>query len=135
MNIERANRVRAGLGLAPIEASLQSPSLPLDVERSALSVGRSLRSPGDIFGIVIHKITGQRTANCGECGRRKAQMNKWGWLGCLRPKNRKQIIDWLCEEAAKRGHEIDGNQMLALFKAAIKELLGKRVDMTKASDA
>jgi hypothetical protein len=79
--------------------------------------------PGAVFSTVIFKITGQHTANCGVCGRRKAQMNKWGWLGCLRPKNRKTIIGWLCEEAGKRGHQIDGSKMLALFKAAIRELL------------
>lgn len=79
--------------------------------------------PGDIFGRVILMITGQHTTACGECGTRKRQMNEWGWLGCWQ--KRKLIIRWLIEEARKRGHEIGDEDVLALFKAAAKEIGGK----------
>jgi hypothetical protein len=75
---------------------------------------------------LIYQLTGQHTSNCGECGARKRQMNEWGWLGCMRPKNRKQIIGWLCEAAAKRGHQIDKAKMRSLFKAAIKEAMANK---------
>lgn len=80
----------------------------------------SLLKPGDLFGTIIFKITGQRTAHCGVCGTRKAQMNIWGWWGCWR--KRKTIIGWLIEEARKRGHSVDEQNVADLFKAAIKEL-------------
>lgn len=81
---------------------------------------RSTLQPGAIFSLVIYKITGQRTSNCGLCGSRKNQMNQLGWLGCW--KNRKIIIGWLVDEARKRGHVIDQQTVFALFTAAIKEL-------------
>lgn len=96
------------------------PSLP-----SVNTIAPSIKNPGDLFALIIFKITGQHTANCGVCGRRKKQMNEWGWLGCWR--NRKTIIAWLCEEAAKRGHKIDKASMTVLFKAAWKELKQNRL--------
>lgn len=94
----------------------------------------SILKPGDLFGLVIFKITSQRTANCGICGQRKAQMNRWGWLGCLRPRNRKIIVGWICGEAAKRGHLIEEGSAFDLFKAAFRELRHKK-DLQLVNDS
>jgi hypothetical protein len=83
-----------------------------------------LLQPGDLFSTIILNITGKSIQNCGVCRERKRAMNKWGWWKCWL--NRKIIIGWLCEEAAKRGHGIGGSEMLGLFKAAFRELRAKR---------
>ncbi len=88
------------------------------VEEPQLRIGSTFR-PGEIFSLVIFKITGQKTANCGICGQRKMQMNRWGWWGCW--KNRKVLTGWLIEEAKKRGHDINEDSALSLLKAALKE--------------
>lgn len=118
MKLERANRVRAGLGLPPLGASSLDPRPALIIQSK-----HPLFSPGEIFSLVIFKITGKRTGACGVCGQRKLQMNKWGWWGCW--KNRKTIIDWLCQEAKKRGHSVEEADVWVLFKAAFREM---RVD-------
>lgn len=81
--------------------------------------------PGNLFSIVIFKITGQRAGGCkSDCPARMRQMNEWGWWKCW--KNRNTIIGWLVKEARARGHEIDRATVLALFKAAFKELSSRK---------
>jgi hypothetical protein len=75
-------------------------------------------SPGNLFSIVIHKITGQ--SPCANCLGRIALMNQWGWWKCWR--NRKTIATWLAEEARARGHQITETSTLDFLKAAFKEI-------------
>jgi hypothetical protein len=90
------------------------------VTRPGLSIAR----PGDLFSIVIFKITGKRAGNCGPCAQHVKDMNKWGWLGCWT--HRTEIATWLAEEARRRGHQINQSSALDLLKAAFKELLTNR---------
>jgi len=83
-----------------------------------------LPKPGDMFSMIILKLTGQRTANCGVCGERKRQMNEWRWWGCW--KHRHVIVGWMVEEARKRGHEIDNRAMYGLFVSAVKEVRNQK---------
>jgi hypothetical protein len=109
-----------------IEHALDGVSQPLLLTNSTpivISRGRAINArfrPGSIFSTVIQKITGKTTATCGECGQHMRQMNEWGWWGCW--KNRKTIIGWLREEAAKRGHDISDRAALDPLRAAFKEL-------------
>jgi hypothetical protein len=80
--------------------------------------------PGSIFSKVIFKLTGQETKLCARCTTRMRQMNSLGWWGCW--KNRATILEWLAEEARRRGHAISETQLSGLFRAAIKEAFGKR---------
>jgi hypothetical protein len=99
-------------GSTPIRDSLSPrPSTP---------PASSLRRPGDLFSIVIKKITGQTAGNCGCCAARIQTMNAWGWWRCWR--ERKLIALWLAEEARRRGHEIDETKALDFLRAAWKEL-------------
>jgi hypothetical protein len=94
---------------------------PNHVIPSSQIIGRpsnpSRVQPGSLLSAVIFKITGKRA--CGACSARMRTMNENGWWWCW--KNRATIVGWLVEEAKKRGHEIDENAVLGLFKAAFKE--------------
>lgn len=88
--------------------------------RAGMSInGFSYLKPGDLFSIVILKITGAGPCP-NQCRERIAQMNDWGWWKCWR--NRKTIATWLAEEARRRGHQITDSSALDLFRAAFKEL-------------
>jgi predicted Fe-S protein YdhL (DUF1289 family) len=88
----------------------------LCVQRNRVNVAR----PGDVFSAVIHTITGRHALTCGVCQQRMKKMNDWKWFGCWR--HRQEIIGWLQEEAAKRGHRITNDAALSLLKAALKEI-------------
>lgn len=103
---EAASREAARARALPLPDQAESRSFPIRA--------------GNLFSIVIFKITGKSAKSCGRCGKRMRQMNDWGWWGCW--KNRNIIIGWLIEEARARGHEIDKGLVLSLFKAAFKEL-------------
>lgn len=76
--------------------------------------------PGSVLKAAIKAATGEvPSPNCA-CTARARQMNAWGWTGCIR--NRKTILKWLTEEAAKRGHKVGTWQALGLLRAAWKEV-------------
>lgn len=102
-----------------IEHTIDGVAQPLSDVQYKGATGTRPPKPGDLLARIIKKITGETGGRCA-CNAHKAQMNKWGWWGCWR--ERKTIIGWLCEEAAKRGHPIDKASAMALFKAALKEL-------------
>lgn len=79
----------------------------------------SIRQPGDLMAALIFRITGQMAGTCGPCAGRVRQMNQWGWMRSWL--NRKIILSWLTEEAAKRGHPIDQPSLLELLRVAFKE--------------
>lgn len=81
-----------------------------------------ITEPGDLLGIVIYKITGENP--CKACDRRRKEMNKWGWLGCWR--NREKIIGWILLESKKRGHDVGAGEVLSLMKAAMGEIRKER---------
>jgi hypothetical protein len=76
--------------------------------------------PGDLLAILLKKITGKNAATCGQCAVRMQKMNSWGWLECW--VRRHEIIGWLSEEAASRGHPISEDAVWSLFKAGWHEL-------------
>ena len=83
-----------------------------------------VRHPGDLLSYLIFKTTGMIAGSNCACAARQKQMNDWGWLGCLR--HRATIIEWLCEEAAMRGHKIEKRGAAGLLRAAVHELKRKR---------
>lgn len=117
MNYERANRIRQGLGLEPLDAS--STGTVRKDSGQAYTLPTKLQ-PGSIFAMVINKITRKSAATCGKCGQRMRQMNQWGWWNCWI--NRTTIVTWLVDEAKKRGHDITDHEVLSLFKAAFREM-------------
>jgi hypothetical protein len=94
------------------------------IRQPAVSAPTSIVRPGDVFSMVIFKITGVQSSKCGVCIRRVQQMNVWGWWRCWR--NRSTIIGWLCEEAAKRKYPVTKASVMTLFKLAFSELRRKR---------
>src|SRR5882724_4126338 len=102
--------IRVQLGL--------TPRSPADLPSRALSL-----KAGDLFAIIIRKITG--AAPCpNKCRERNAQMNKSGWFWCWR--NRATIAGWLADEARWRGHTITDAAALDLLRAAFKELATRK---------
>ena len=73
--------------------------------------------PGDIMKFAINQITG--VTPCGSCLNRAKQMNEWGWFGCW--KNKATIVEWVSEEASKRGHVITSDKILSILRAGFKE--------------
>ena len=60
-----------------------------------------LIGPGDHLHALIIQFTGETTKlGCG-CKDRINQMNRWGVAGCI--KNIDRIVNWMQEEATKRG--------------------------------
>lgn len=98
----------------PFDAA-RTPS-PVPPEVTGLSV---IAKPGDLMAAIIFKVTGQRSGMCGPCAERVRQMNEWGWFRCWL--NRKTILRWLAEEAAKRGHPIEEAKLTELLKIAFRE--------------
>lgn len=103
--------------------------VPQKIKRDATQIAGSASAtigtqPGDLLAIVIQKVTGlNKPLSCG-CAARQAQMNEWGWLGCLR--HRKTIIEWLVQEAARRGHPIESKAAVTFLKAAVREINERR---------
>jgi hypothetical protein len=79
--------------------------------------------PGDMLARLIERMIGEVPGDCA-CSSRQEQMNQWGWWGCW--KHRNDIIGWLCEEAANRGHETEPVGARALFVAVLKELRNRK---------
>jgi hypothetical protein len=98
---------------------------------------RRTPQPGDLLAVIIFRITAEPVRSCVElCPERRAQMNEWGWWKCWC--NRKTIIAWLRQEAAKRGHAISDRALLDLIKAAFNELhrkSGFKPDSAKNTDS
>lgn len=88
--------------------------------------------PGDLFSSIIHKITGRYALTCGRCLNRMGLMNQWGWWGCWR--RRQEILGWITEEAAGRGHVVASDKLWTLFRAAWKEIHGHRVAQRKIAE-
>ena len=66
--------------------------------RKPLDAGRG---PGDYLHDAIQRWVGENpTSNC-QCKSRIAQMNAWGLVGCR--EHLDEIVDWLLDEAIKRG--------------------------------
>lgn len=82
--------------------------------------GASIHPPGDALAWIIKKITGTEPAPTCACNARRRQMNAWGWKGCF--SNRAQIIEWISDEARKRGHSIGRLTAVGLFLAAVREI-------------
>jgi hypothetical protein len=62
----------------------------------------SIPGPGDRLHDLILRLTGEGpTTECG-CESKIVQMNAWGPAGCR--EHLDEIVDWLLEEARKRGH-------------------------------
>ena len=79
-------------------------------------VALKITKPGDLLAWTIQRVTKVVPGpNC-PCQSRMNQMNEWGWAGCFR--HRATILDWIGEEAAKRGHPIGKNQIRDLLRAA-----------------
>lgn len=119
----------AGLGnprdtICPLGFKLgEMPSIPKPKAQEAKQnqTQASFR-PGDIFASLIHKITGQ--VPCARCNDRRQQMNKLGWIGCL--KNHNMIVGWIVDEAKRRNIEVDSVTVLGLLKTAFREARKKR---------
>src|SRR5205823_5941004 len=89
--------------------------------------------PGYLFSSIIHKVTGRSALTCGVCGQRMKKMNDWGWWGCW--KHRQEILGWLSEAAADRGHNISNAQAWSLFRAAWRELADQRRQQKSAEQS
>lgn len=88
------------------------------------------RGPGSLLTRIISDVTGETgTAQC-RCVERRRAMNSWGWVGCWR--RRRQIVGWIVEEARRRGHDVRGNHVLQLLKAAVREALSRRQSVQAA---
>lgn len=68
---------------------------------------------------MIWKSTGIIPAGDCSCNQRAAQMDAWGWVKTWW--NRETVYEWLVEEAAKRGRQIDRAAFWPLLKAGFKE--------------
>jgi hypothetical protein len=90
----------------------------LTAKYSSADIGTAV-GPGLVLSAIIYQITGQESKNCTSCSEHARQMNEWGWLGCWH--HRHEIVQWLIEEASKLGYEVDGNIVVGLLSAAIKE--------------
>lgn len=88
--------------------------------------------PGDLFSRIIHKITGRYALTCGRCNTRMGIMNSWGWWGCWR--RRQEILGWLAEEAATRGHRVESDKLWTLFQAAWRELHAHRAAQRRSAE-
>jgi len=110
------------LKVAPVAADFEE-FMKEAVERHALNVDRpppnlTLKSarPGDVLAWVIHQLTG--SVPCSHCLRHADKMNEWGWLKCWL--HRDEVLNWLTEEANKRGVAVEKSQLMDLLRAAWK---------------
>ncbi|CAN5544289.1 hypothetical protein BH09VER1_BH09VER1_24480 [soil metagenome] len=88
-----------------------------------------ITQPGDLLAWGIHRLTGAVPGNCA-CNQRRAQMNRWGWAGCLaRPAT---IVTWLAEEAEKRGHVIGRSAAWSVLRAAVQEARSRPAESLQA---
>jgi len=85
-----------------------------------------VRNPGDILAWAIHQLTG--FVPCASCVKHATQMNEWGWIGCW--SHRGEIMEWIKEEANKRGVTVEKAKLLDLLRAAWK-ISGKTQELDR----
>jgi hypothetical protein len=77
------------------------------------------RGPGDVVKLVLDRMGYKAQGGCG-CEAMRQKMNAWGWWGCW--KRREEIAAWFQAKAREAGVEVDGKGVLALLRAAWREL-------------
>lgn len=84
-----------------------------------MKFGIAVIQPGSFFSLLIKLVTGEKPVAGCSCRDRSKQMDNWGWRGCWT--NRNMVIQWLGQEATKRGHRIGSRPVLSLGLAAVIE--------------
>lgn len=79
--------------------------------------------PGDAVKMVLGELGIKPAKHCG-CNAKAAEMNQWGWVGCLR--HRKELIEWFAAKAKEQGITVDAAMILRALVAAFRVLRKSR---------
>jgi hypothetical protein len=91
----------------------RTPSGPGEVMRSVLvSLGFRYDAAG------LRCPSGAMVSACG-CEAMRQQMNRWGYLGCLR--HRRELVKWFAGKAGECGIDIGAPGIMALLRAGLKQ--------------
>ena len=84
------------------EQGVQGPTGPAGPQGEQGPIGpQGEHGPGDYLHDAILRWVGESPMNDCQCRSRIAQMNSWGPAGCR--EHLDKIVDWLLDEATKRG--------------------------------